>query len=68
MFNAIIKVKLNSEIKFLKYRNIKNINSLLKYLEGKGYIIEYLNLYSTKTREKMYAANGHYLKNNNVEL
>jgi hypothetical protein len=68
MFNAIVKVKMNDEIKFLKYRNVKNINSLLKYIEGKGYSIEYLNLYSTKTREKIYAANGHYLKHNSVEL
>jgi hypothetical protein len=68
MFNAIVKTKFNGDIKFLKYRNVKNINALLKYIEGKGYSIEYLNLYSTKTREKIYAANGHYLKHNDVQL
>ena len=69
MYKVIVKVFENGskEAKFLKYRNVRHLNKLIDYLESKGYTVDYLNVYSQKTLEKIYSANRKQLQNG-VEL
>jgi len=51
--NVILKVYDSSnQVRFLKYRGVTNVVSLIDYL-SKMYIIDYLNLYDKKTKEKL---------------
>ena len=47
-FNAIAFFP-NQEKKFIKYRNVKNINSLVRYLQKHG--AKHVNVYNAKTKE-----------------
>jgi hypothetical protein len=69
MYKVIVKVFENGakDAKFLKYRNVRHLNKLIEYLESKGYTVDYLNVYSQKTLEKIYAGNRKQLQNG-VEL
>lgn len=52
--NIILKVFLSDlkTVKFLKYRNVTNLNSLLSHVE-KSYKIDYINLYDKESKERI---------------
>jgi len=53
-FNVIIQIKdKDKSIKFLKYRHVNKIDSLITYLEKKGFEVLYINLYNEKTKIKL---------------
>jgi len=52
-FNVILKCIKNEQIVFLKYRNVNRLNNLFQLLQEQGYKIDYVNLYDTKTKQKI---------------
>lgn len=52
-FNVILKCLKNEQIVFLKYRNVNRLNNLFQLLQEQGYKIDYVNLYDTKTKQKI---------------
>ncbi len=52
-YNVILQVKDQSEIKFYKYRHVNKVDSLIDYLEKKGIEVLFVNIYNTKTKEKI---------------
>lgn len=50
--NVILKIKDLDGFKFIKYRNVTDLNNLLAYVE-KRHEIDYINLYDSITKEKI---------------
>lgn len=68
LYNIITKAAKDGQSKFLKYRNVNNVNKLLAYIEKQGYKIEYVNLYNAKTKAKMYKCSGKHYEQNGIDL
>jgi hypothetical protein len=70
MYNIVAKViEANSgKIKWLKYHNVKHLNSIVLYIEKKGFTIDYLNVYNAKNKEKVWGANRKQLETSSLEL
>jgi hypothetical protein len=59
-YNVILKVIRKDKPVFLKYRNVNRLEKLFEMVEARGEKISYVNLYNSKTKEKIrsYAYTG----------
>lgn len=52
-YNVILKVRRNGNTAFLKYRNVNRLEKLIQLVEERGEVVEYVNLYDVRTKEKI---------------
>jgi hypothetical protein len=52
-YNVILKVIRGGKIAFLKYRKVNRLDKLFQYVESQNQRIEYVNLYDSRTKEKI---------------
>jgi hypothetical protein len=59
-YNVILKCLKNEQVVWLKYRMVNRLNNLFELVEANGYKIDYVNLYDSKTKQKIesYAYSG----------
>jgi hypothetical protein len=52
-YNVILKCIKHQEVVWLKYRTVNKLSNLFQVVESKGYQIDFVNLYDTRTKQKV---------------
>lgn len=52
-YNVILKCFRGEEVVWLKYRTVNRLNNLFELVEANGYKIDYVNIYDSKTKQKI---------------
>lgn len=52
-YNVILKCIKHKEVVWLKYRTVNKLSNLFEVVESKGYQIDFVNLYDTRTKQKV---------------